>query len=154
MNCAANDTITYLKPLAQNMAGFAPNYVVLSFLMDLKIPVSPYGFEYLRAAVLLRYENPMMDLANGIYLAIGATCGNVSSDVISAAIHRSIKTGFERSDPALWQLYLPSSVITGEHPPTNSEVIAGLARTLELWQGCAEAYLHQQYREVVSSANA
>ena len=47
MECAANNTIAYIKIKAQDMAGFDPNSVVLAFLFDLKIPMNPQGFEYL-----------------------------------------------------------------------------------------------------------
>ena len=151
MKYATSDTIAYIKRMAQNMAGFEPNYAVLAFMLDLKIPVNLYGFEYLKTAIMLRYENPTMDLANDIYLTIASTHGNVSGEMIAASIRRVIKAAFERGNSTRWKIYLPASNLTEAHPPTNAEVIAGLARILELWQGCSEAYLRQQHKEVVSS---
>lgn len=150
MKCDTSDTIAYIKRMAQNMAGFEPNYAVLAFMLDLKIPVNPHGFEYLKTAIMLRYENPTMDLANDIYLTIASTHGNISGEMIAASIRRVIKSAFDRGNIPKWQLYLPAAIIT-ERPPTNAEVIAGLARILELWQGCSEAYFRQQHKEVVSS---
>ena len=83
MKCATSDTIRYIKRMAQNMVGFDPNYAVLAFMLDLKIPVNPHGFEYLKTAIILRYENPTMDLANDIYLAIASTYGNISSEMLT-----------------------------------------------------------------------
>ena len=153
MKCATSDTIRYIKRMAQNMIGFDPNYAVLAFMLDLKIPVNPHGFEYLKTAIILRYENPTMDLANDIYLAIASTYGNISSEMIAASIRRVIKSSFDRGNVTRWQLYLPASNLTEDRPPTNAEVIAGLARIVEFWQGCSEAYLRQQYKEVVSSGS-
>lgn len=150
MKCATSDTITYIKRMAQNMAGFDPNYAVLAFMLDLKIPVNPHGFEYLKTAILLRYENPTMDLAKDIYLAIASTHGNISGEMIAASIRRVIKSAFDRGNITRWQIYLPAAIITEDRPPTNAEVIAGLARIVEFWQGCSDAYLRQQHKEVVS----
>ena len=88
MKSATSDTIIYIKRMAQNMAGFDPNYAVLAFMLDLRIPVNPHGFEYLKTAILLRYRNPTMDLANDIYLAIASTHGNVSGEMIAEAARR------------------------------------------------------------------
>lgn len=148
MKSATDDTITYIKRMAQNMVGFDPNYVVLAFMLDLRIPVNPHGFEYLKSAILMRYKHPTMDLANDIYLTIASTQGNVSGEMIAASIRRVIKSAFDRGNIPKWEIYLPAATITENRPPTNAEVIAGLARIVELWQGCSEAYLRQQYKEV------
>lgn len=150
MKCAINDTIAYIKRMAQDMAGFGPDYAVLAFMFDLKMPVNLYGFEYLKAAIMLRYENPTMDLANEIYLAIASAHGNITGEMVAASIRRVIRSSFEQGNIEKWALYLPASNLTAEHPPTNAEAIAGLARIVEFWQGCSEAYLRQVSKEVVS----
>lgn len=150
MECATIDTITYIKRMAQDMAGLNLNCAVLAFMFDLKMPVNLHGFEYLKAAILMRYENPTMDLTNEIYALIASAQVNVSSDVIAASIRRAIKSSFDYNEIAKWQLYLPAVIVTEDRPPTNAEVIAGLARILELWQGCASAYIYQRHKEVVS----
>lgn len=53
-------------------------------------------------------------------------------------------------DTSVWNRYLPAVLINKKSPPTNAEMIAGLARVIELWQGCSDAYLRQLYKEVVS----
>ena len=151
MKCATNDTIAYIKLLAQDMAGCEPNCAVVAIMLDLKMPVNHHGFEYLKTAVLLQYENPTLIMANEIYQVIAQMHGNTSEDVIATSIRRVIKTAWDRGNTTLWDTYLPAAMITKEHPPSNTEVIAGLARIIELWQGCSHAYLRQQYREVVSS---
>ena len=150
MECAANNTIAYIKIKAQDMAGFDPNSVVSAFLFDLKIPMNPQGFEYLKTAILLRYENPTMDLVNDIYLLIADAKGASNAEAVSASIRRVIRTAFYRGNIALWEIYLPSANVTKTHPPSNAEVIAGLARIVEFWQGCSEAYLRQLKKEVAS----
>ena len=150
MKSAIDDTIAYIKHMAQDMVGFDPKYAVLAFMFDLKIPVKHYGFEHLKSAILMRYENPTMDLVNEIYWAIAETHGDASGEVVAASIRRVIRSSFDRDNITKWKIYLPASTLTEEHPPTNAEVIAGLARIVEFWQGCSEAYLRQANKEVVS----
>lgn len=150
MKCAMNNTITYIKHLAQDLAGCDPNCAVLAIMFDLAIPVNHRGFEYLKTAILMQYEYPTMDLANDIYLAIAETYGNINTDMVDSSIRRAVRVAWEHGDTSVWDRYLPA-VLTNKHrPPTNAEMIAGLARIIELWQGCANAYLRQLYKEVVS----
>lgn len=151
MKCAAKETITYIKLLAQDLAGCDPDCAVLAIMFDLVIPVNHSGFEYLKTAILIQYENPTMDLVNDIYVAIAEMHGNISADMVASSIRRAVKVAWDHSDTSVWDRYLPAVLTNKKRPPTNAEVIAGLARVIELWQGCSDAYLRQQYKEVVSS---
>lgn len=151
MKCATNDTIAYIKLLAQDLAGCAPDCAVLAVMFDLAIPVNHSGFEYLKAAILLQHEHPTMDLVNDIYLAIAQKHGNISVDMVAASIRRAVKVAWDHGDASVWDRYLPAVLTNKKRPPTNAETIAGLARVVELWQGCSNAYLRQQHKEVVNS---
>lgn len=153
MKCATNDTITYIKLLAQDLAGCDPDCAVLAIMFDLAIPVNHSGFEYLKTAILMQYENPTLDLVNNIYIAIAETHGNISADMVSSSIRRAIKVAWDHSNTSVWDKYLPAVLTNKNRPPTNAEMIAGLARVIELWQGCANAYLRQLQKEVVSCAS-
>jgi len=148
---AMNNTITYIKHLAQDLAGCEPNCAVLAIMFDLAIPVNHRGFEYLKAAILIQYEHPTMDLANDIYIAISKTHGNISTEMVDSSIRRAVRVAWEHGDTSVWDRYLPAVLTNETRPPTNAEIIAGLARDIELWNGCSNAYLRQQYKEVVSS---
>lgn len=149
MISAINDTVEYVKLLAQNLAGCEPNYAVLAIMLDLKIPVNYDGFEYLKAAIVMQYEEPTRDLLNDIYKALAEHYG-ISADVIASAIRGAIKTAWSRTEPEKWSRYLPAVPIGKKGAPTNAEIITGLARIVELWQGCSEAYIRQRRGEVVS----
>ena len=150
MKGAISHTIAYIKLLAQDLAECDLDCVLLAILFDLKMPVTFDGFEYLKAAVVMQYENPTMDLVNDIYVRLADRYG-VNSDMIASAVRGIITAGWKRADRELWYLYLPTIPRGKNGAPTNAEVIAGLARILELWQGCAKAYLRQQRKEVVSN---
>lgn len=146
-----NDTIAYIKHLAQDLAGCEPNYAVLVFLMDLGIPANYDGFEYLKTAVLIQYENPTLDIVNEIYEAVVSKYDNISRNVVATSIRNAAKIGWSRGNTQMWRIYLPTVPANRKSPPTNAELITGLARIVELWKGCADAYLRQQHREEVSS---
>ena len=152
MKRATNETIAYIKLLAQDMAGCEPNCAVLAIMFDLRIPVNHHGFEYLKTAILLQYENPMLVVVNEIYQTIAKMYGNISEEIVATAIRRAIRTAWDHGNKAIWDTYLPVVTTNKDRPPTNAEVIAGLARIIELWQGCSVAYLRQQhqYTEVAS----
>ena len=149
MKCAINDTITYVKLLAQNLAGCDSNCAILAIMFDLAIPVNYDGFQYLKEAVSIQYTDPRLDLVNNIYEILAKRYG-VSTDMIASAIRSAVKAAWSRTEPEKWNIYLPTVSMARISAPTNAEVISGLARILELWQGCSDAYLRQSYMEVVS----
>lgn len=151
MKCAIDDTVEYVKFLAQRLGGCSPNCVVLVILMDLGIPVNQDGFEYLKSAVLLQYEDPMRDLVNDIYPAIASRYGNgaISNKLLETSIRSAIRAAWLRTKIDVWQKYIPSLPNDYGHPPTSTEVIASLARIVELWKECSDAYMRQCNREVM-----
>ena len=119
-------------------------------LLELGIPVNHVGFEYLKTAVLLQYEDPMRSLSNDIYpvLLKRYTNGTGSVKQIEGALRSVARTGWERTGIDTWRKYFPTIRYQLSGPPTTSEVIAGLARIVELWKDCSDAYLRQCDREV------
>ena len=150
MKYAVHDTITCVKLLAQDLAGCEANCAVLAIMFDLAIPVNHRGFEYLKTAILMQYEHPTMDLANDIFLAIAKANGNINTEVVDSSIRRAVRVAWEHGYTHMWDRYLPAVLTNKTRPPTNAEIIAGLARVVELWQGCSKAYLRQLQQEVVS----
>lgn len=149
MKSAINDTVEYVKLLAQDLAGCEPNYAVLAIMLDLRIPVNYDGFEYLKAAVIMQHEEPTLDLVNDIYEALAKRYG-VTTEMVASGIRGAVKTAWNRTEPKKWCRYLPTIPTGKSGAPSNVEVITGLARIVELWQGCSEAYMRQRSREVVS----
>ena len=150
MKCAIDDTVEYVKLLAQRLGGCKPKAMVLVMLLDLGIPVNYSGFEYLKTAILLQFEDPTADLANDIYPVISAKTGkDISNEMIDTSIRNAIRSAWLRTNIAVWQKYIPIISDMQKKPPTNTEMIASLAKIVELWYTCAEAYNNQLYREEV-----
>lgn len=149
MNCDTNDTVAYIKRLAQDLAGCEVPCAVISMLLEMTVPANFDGFEYLKAAVVIQQEEPTRDLVNQIYRML-AERYSVSEEIVASSIRSAISTAWKRADREIWYLYLPTIPRDRDSAPTNAEVIAGLARITELWKGCADAYLRQRGKEVVS----
>ena len=150
MKSATNETIAYAKRLAQDLAECDADCAVLSVLFDMMVPVNFDGFEYLKTAVVMQYTGPTRDLVNDIYRIIAEQYG-VTPEMVASAIRGAIRAGWTRASRRSWYRSLPTIPRDRSGAPTNAEVIAGLARFLELWRGCSAAYLRQKRKEVVSS---
>jgi len=148
MICDTNDTVAYIKRLAQDLAGCETGCAVISMLLEMAVPANFDGFEYLKAAVVIQQEEPTRDLVNQIYRMLAERYG-VSEEIVSSSIRSAISTAWKRAEREVWYLYLPTVPRERDTAPTNAEVIAGLARIAELWKGCADAYLRQRSKEVV-----
>lgn len=148
MRSAIDDTIEYVKHLAQQLDCCDPPFVVLVVLMKLRIPTNYDGFEYLKVAILLRYENPMRTMVNDIYPELRAMYGkHISNDQIEAAMRGAISIGWMRADIHIWKLLFPTILDTRKKKPSNTEFIDELARIVELLCDCAEAYARQRGRK-------
>lgn len=151
MRYAVDDTIEYVKHLAQQLTGCTASCVVLIVLMRLGIPTNYDGFEYLRVAILMRYENPMGTMVNDIYPALRSRYGKyITNEQIETAIRSALVIGWRRTGPAVWRVFLPTLLAESDKRPSNTEVIYELARIVELWCDCADAYERQRGKEAAS----
>ena len=151
MQCAIDDTIEYVKHLARQMVGCSPDCVILVVLMKLGIPTTHMGFEFLKTAVFLRYEDPLRTLTNDIYPALRKRYGlYITDEQFESAIRTAIQQGWKRIGLPTWRTCFPTILYENRKgKPSNAEFIDELARIVELWCGCAEAYARQGYREEV-----
>ena len=108
MKCAINDTIAYVKLLAQDLAGCDTNCAILAIMFDLAIPTNYDGFEYLKAAITIQHADPNLDLVNDIYEILSKRY-RVSADVVSSAIRSAIKVARNHTEPEKWNIYFLAS---------------------------------------------
>ena len=148
MRSAVDDTIEYIDHLAQQLECYDPSFLILLVLMKLAIPTNYDGFEYLRVAILFRYENPMSTMVNDIYPEIRAMYGrHITNEQIDTAIRGAIQAAWRRTDIHIWKLFFPTILSARIKRPTNTEFIDELARIVELLCNCTEAYARQRCRE-------
>lgn len=147
---AMDNTIDFVKRRAKSMRFCNTSCVVLEILLELGMPTNFEGFEYLKAAVLLRYINPYWTVTNNIYPAISKQNGSVlTNEQIDTAIRSAISVAWKDADIAIWKLFFPTILKRRNKKPTNTEFIYELAHIVELWRGCAEAYERQYSGEEV-----
>lgn len=148
MRSAVDDTIEYIDHLAQQLECYDASYLILIVLMKLRVPTNYDGFEYLRVAILLRYENPTRTMANDIYPEIRAMYGKyITNEQIESAMRGAILIAWKRTDIHIWKLFFPTLMSEKAKRPSSSEFVDELARIVELLYRCAGAYARQRSRE-------
>lgn len=130
---------SHIQFLTKCMRGRSSREVALVILLDLNIPTSLLGFDYLLHAIEVFSEDPTLLLSKGIYPAI-ADCYDyyVSYEEIEKNIRHAIKRGWSNRDEVVWRSYfsVPPAAILKR--PTNYEFITRTGRVLQLWRGCSE----------------
>ena len=110
-------------------------------LLELRVPANRIGFDYLKNAIVLFYDDPAQMITKGLYPAVGelyeAKPGSVQ---VEQAIRAVIKDAWKNRNEKVWVYYFSSVIDKNGNlkKPSNSEFIAGIGRFLELWQGCCE----------------
>ena len=153
MRSAVDDTIEYINHLSQQLECYDASFVILLVLMKLGVPTNYDGFEYLRIAILMRYENPMCTMVNDIYPEIRAKYGKfITNEQIESSMRSAIIIAWRRTDIHIWKLFFPTIMDTKVKRPANTEFVDELARIVELLCSCAGAYERQRSRKEVEYA--
>lgn len=134
--------------LARHLHGCDPAYIAVILLMELGVSTKYDGFEYLKCAIVMRFENPRLCIAKEVYPAVSRqTAEYVSENQVERSIRNAIRAAFKYRDEEAWAHYFPTSCNGKVARPSNAEFITRLARVLELWKGCCQAYEQQSYSE-------
>lgn len=136
---AVEDTLKHVLFLAQHLNRHSPKCIVVAILMELNVATKSAGFEYLKRAILLFYQNPTKMVTKEIYAEVAMSCtGQNSSAQVEQAIRRAIKEAWKNSDREAFIRYFSCDANGIVKKPTNAEFISRIARVLELWEGCCE----------------
>ena len=147
----ADDTLEHILFLARRFDRKRIRHVVIMILLELHIPTQCSGFELLVMAIVLCIENPKLILHSSVFEAVARMCGGFSAKQVEQAIRRAIDVGWDSGDDAPWQRYFPPE-IGGEYVrPSNMVFVTKIARVVELWTGCREAYADTEKEAEVAS---
>ena len=135
MSSAIERTLDHALFLARHLNRCDYSTVVLLVLYELGVAPKNAGFEYLKKAIAMRYENPGRQLENDIYLELDSVG---DSKRIEQSIRRSITDAWEDHDEEVWSIYFPKTKKGKSGKPTNGDFIAYIAWFVELWQGCCK----------------
>ncbi len=138
MESTISETLRHVLLLARHMDKCNLRGATLVALMELGVPTKAIGFEYLKRAILLQYEDPTRALAKDIYLEIALRCKLNSEEQVDQAIRDAIRITWEKGSKKAWNWYFSYDGQGPRRKPTNSEFISRISYILELWQACNE----------------
>lgn len=127
-------TLDHIKLLSRHLDYYNLRGAIQVVLMELKIPTNSIGYEFLKRAIYLQYQNPIRALSKDIYKEIADACGLSSEYVIEQAIRDAIKSAWRNGSKRAWDWYFSYDGRSLSRRPTNSAFISKIAYTLELWQ--------------------
>ena len=109
------------------------NIKLTNLLHDLGIPSNIKGFLYIRAAILMVYNNPSFigSITKNLYTALSIKF-NTSNIRVERAIRHAIEVSWNRGDLELMDKIFGHSISMERSKPTNSEFIATIADKLRL----------------------
>lgn len=141
------ETLEHIKFLARYWGRAGLQYMVITLLLELSVPTGCDGFDYLKESIILYYEDPMQTITKGLYPAVADQYDCfVDGTQIESSIRNAIRKAWKNRNENNWRRYFPPNIY-GEIPkPSNTEFISRIARVLELWKGCCEAYEQQSYK--------
>lgn len=138
MDSTISETLHHVLLLARHLDKCDLRGATLVVLMELGMPTKYIGFEFLKRAILLQFEDPTRALAKDIYLEISLRCKLNSEDQVDQAIREAIRMAWENGSETAWQWYFSYDGQSPYRRPSNGEFISRIAYVLELWQSFNE----------------
>lgn len=145
MTSTIEDTLLHAMFLARHLSKCDLRYGVVAILLELGLPAHRIGYQYIKEAILLFYEEPAHLLMNGIYQAVGERIDPTAGEKqIEQAMRSVIDQAWRNRDSQVWKLYFPQDERGRIKRPSNSEFVSRIACFLELWQGCCKEVSYEQ----------
>lgn len=130
-------TLGHIQLLARHLDPYNFRGRIVVILMELGVPTKSAGFEFLKKAIELQYENPTRALSKDMYLEMCSCYNYYNSEwAVEMAIRKAIKEAWTNGSQQAWDWYFSYDGQPIAHKPTNSEFISRIACILEIWQEC------------------
>lgn len=136
MESTIERTLGHIQLLARHLDPYNFRAGIVVVLMELGIPTKCVGFEFLKKAIELQYEDPTRSLSKDMYLEISSYYKQYSEWVVERAIRQAIKRAWQHGSQQAWDWYFSYDGQGVTSKPTNSEFISRIAYVLEIWQEC------------------
>ena len=106
---------------------------ITNLLHELGMPSHIKGYQYVRSAILMVYENPSLigGITKRLYPDLSVKF-NTSTERIERAIRHAIQVSFDRGDIKKMEEIFGNSISIDKDKPTNSEFIVTIADNLRL----------------------
>lgn len=128
-----DETLEHVLLLARHLRKCDVSGVIIVMLMELGVPTKCIGFEFLKRAILLVYQDPTRALSKDIYQEITVLYSQNSEEQVDQAIREVIGKAWKTGSDDAWGWYFAYNGQKRPKKPTNAEFITRLARILELW---------------------
>lgn len=146
MGRAIGNTLQHAMFFSQHLRRCSTKCVTVAILLELGIPAKRIGFDYLMYAILSFHDDPAQAITKELYPGIADICGpGVDNKQVEAAIRAVIVEAWDNRNPKVWGYYFPQYVGRKMGRPSNMEFISGIARFLELWLGCCEGAMDEEF---------
>ena len=136
MESTIERTLCHIQLLARHLDPCNLRAGIVVVLMELGIPTKCAGFEFLKKAIELQYEDPTRTLSKDIYFEICSCYNQYSEWLVERAIREAIKRAWLQGSRQAWDWYCSYDGHAAANKPTNSEFISRIAYVLEIWQEC------------------
>ncbi len=136
MESTIERTLGHIQLLARHLDPYSFRARIVVILMELGIPTKHAGFEYLKKAIELKYEDPTRALSKDMYLEVCSCYNQYSEWAVEIAIRKAIKMAWMYGSRQAWDWYFSYDGQTIANKPTNNEFISRIAYVLEIWQEC------------------
>lgn len=106
---------------------------ITNLLHELGMPSHIKGYQYVRSAILMVYDNPGLigGITKQLYPDLSVKF-NTSTERVERAIRHAIQVSYDRGDIGLMEEIFGNSISIDKDKPTNSEFIVTIADKLRL----------------------
>lgn len=150
MDSTVVTTLDHVRFLARRFTKDQVDCAATAILLELGIPAHYDGFDYLVEIIVLYVMDPLQVMMKGLYTVVANRHSKEPDPtLIEQAIRYAIKMAWKKRDDRIWILYFPG-LEQKMKKPTNTELIAHIARILRLWKGCCRTYEDRSSQEEVT----
>ena len=136
MESTIERTLGHIQLLSRHLDPYNIRGGIVVILMELGIPTKCTGFEFLKKAIELQYEDPTRALSKDMYLEISSSYNQYSEWAIERAVRSAIQRAWMHGSRQAWNWYFSYDGRPATNKPTNSEFVSRIAYILEIWQEC------------------
>lgn len=134
-------TLEHVLFLARRFNKSNVRHVTIILLLELGVQPQYDGFDYLVKAIVLCVQDSALVMMKGLYNLIAEQYdGEMDTHQIEQSIRSALESAWKNGRSEAWEMYYLSGQQCDTKKPANAEFISRLARTIELWMGCCEAY--------------
>lgn len=129
-------TLEHVVLLAQHLDLCDLRGAIIAILMELRVPTKSVGFECLKQAIQLQFQDPTRALYGDIYSQIAQRFHQSSEKQVDQAIREVLDVAWQQGSREAWEWYFSYEGNLTVKRPTNSEFISQVAYIIEFWQSC------------------